>query len=83
MWVITATGLRKLLEESSRGWPDFVTDAQGRQVVRTYWRSEDLNGKAGQKLEAVDWTLANGRFQKSRPIARAQNPCIGKTPAAD
>ncbi|MFK3890507.1 hypothetical protein [Sphingomonas sp. NPDC079357] len=36
VWQVSDTGVRKVVELSSRGRPDFLTDGAGRSAIRTY-----------------------------------------------
>ncbi len=63
VWSVNGDGVKLVFERSTRGWPDFQTDRSGRQVIRTWERSEDAEGRENSlKLKPVLWRLDHGRF---------------------
>ena len=60
VYAISAAGVRRVLDEGSLGLPDFLTDAAGRRVVRTTWRSKRAGPSTRPKH--ADWTWTGARF---------------------
>jgi hypothetical protein len=62
VWSVTDDGVRKVTELSSRGRPDFLSNADGEAVIQTY---EADTGTA--PLHHVRWTFHQGRFARTTP----------------
>jgi len=63
VWSVADGGVRQVFNEASRGMPDFLTDSRGRQIIRTYERPLDVQGRELSVEPApVLWRLENGRF---------------------
>ena len=60
VWSVAGDTVRKVAELSSRGTPDFLSDANGRPTIETY----EGEGVAAP-LRRVRWTFVNGRFARS------------------
>lgn len=60
VWSVAGDTVRKVAELSSRGTPNFLSDALGRPTIETY---EGESGSA--QLRRVRWTFVNGHFARS------------------
>jgi hypothetical protein len=60
VWQISGGTIRKVGELNTRGRPDFLHDADGRPIIRTY---ESEGGTT--PVTQVTWTIADGRFARS------------------
>ncbi len=60
VWSVAGDTVRKVVELSSRGTPNFVSDAYGRPTIETY-EGESV----AVPLRRVRWTFVNGHFARS------------------
>lgn len=60
VWAMTDHAVRPVAVLSSRGWPEFLSDGQGRPVIRT------VDGdKGGNPRPKSVWTYMRGRFTRT------------------
>ena len=65
VWRVSASGIGKIAELSSRGMPDFLSGRSGRPSIRTY------EGDSGTgPMHSVLWTYRDGRFVRGERNVR-------------
>jgi hypothetical protein len=60
VWSVAGDTVRKVAELSSRGIPNFLSDAHGRPTIEIY----EAAG-VGARLRRVRWTFVSGRFVRA------------------
>lgn len=60
VWSVAGDTVRKVVELSSRGTPNFLSDTYGRSIIETYEGESVVAG-----LRRVRWTFTNGHFVRS------------------
>ncbi|WP_170318441.1 hypothetical protein [Sphingomonas sp. PAMC 26621] len=62
VWSVAGNTVRKVVELSSRGTPDFLSDSHGRPMIETY-----EGDSVAVRLSRVRWIFVNGHFVRSKP----------------
>lgn len=62
VWQLTGEGVRRVAELASGARPDFMRDARGEAVIRTYEGESNLG-----PLRTVYWSYRDGVFARSDP----------------
>jgi hypothetical protein len=62
VWSVSDRNVRKVIELSSRGEPDFMTGLDGSPMIQTYEADS-----AALPLRRVRWIFRHGRFVRHRP----------------
>lgn len=60
VWSVAGDTVRKVAELSSRGTPNFLSDANGRPTIETF-----EGASVDTRLRRVRWTFIKGRFVRS------------------
>ena len=61
-WQVTDDGVRPVLETWSRGFPDFLSDGDGRPMIQTHEADSGV-----EPTQLVRWTFRDGAFVRDKP----------------